>query len=301
MNIKRVIPSGYCKGVVRAILLAKQSRKQYPDKKIYIAGQIVHNHFVSDALNNLDIITLDNRLSKDEWIDTLNPGVMIFSAHGISQDIKNHAKDKGFIVVDASCEDVLKTQNLIRKKLEENYIILYIGKNKHPEAEAVLSLSTKVHLITSKKDIDNIDQQQKYFVTNQTTMSIFEIKYLFDYIKLKCPKAVFARELCHATTSHQEAVLALSDCDLLYVVGDPTSNNSNKLKEIALENGIKKVRMIEMASQIKEEDLIGANNVYVTAGASTPPYLSNQVLQTLKKYASSGILEKPEIDLSKIL
>ena len=130
---------------------------------------------------------------------------------------------------------------------------------------------------------------------------MFEIRDIFQTIKDCFPQAIFEKELCHATTSRQEAILALTNCDLLYVVGDPGSNNSNKLAEIAKESGIPQVRMIETAAEIEECDLQHAQNVYVTAGASTPTYLSNQVLAVLKKYAAEGILEKPSIDFQKIL
>lgn len=303
MNVNRVTPSGYCKGVVRAIALAKKAKKDYPDKKIYIAGQIVHNHYVTDSLAALGIITLDKTYTKEEWIDRLSPGVMIFSAHGISEKIKEKAINKGFIVIDASCVDVIRTQDLVKEKLHNHYSILYIGKKGHPEAEAIQSLSEEIQLISNIKDIEHIeyDVLKKYFVTNQTTMSTFEIKNIFEAIQHKFKGAEFAEELCDATSTRQQAIISLKNCDLLYVVGDPVSNNSNKLAEIAKQVGIPMVRMIETAKEIREEDLREVENVYVTAGASTPTYLSMQVLRSLKNYAETGQLIIEEIDINKVV
>lgn len=299
MEIKRVIPSGYCKGVIRAIQMAKQARIDYPQEKIYVLGMIVHNHYVAEALEKLNIITLDAN-NKEEAINSIDNGVLIFSAHGIADKYKKMASDKGLIVIDASCVDVIATQNIVKKHLNEGYRVFYIGKKNHPEAEAVLSISSDIILINSEDDIpSNCDKA--IFVTNQTTMSIFEIANIFEAIKKKYPNALFEKEICKATTMRQEAVLKLKDCDLLIVVGDPKSNNSNKLKEIGLLSGIKKVIMIEEAMDLKLDDLKDCNHIYVTAGASTPTSLTNAVIETLKKFALNGELIKPDVNLDEIL
>lgn len=108
-------------------------------------------------------------------------------------------------------------------------------------------------------------------------------------------------EICNATSARQQATINLKDCDLLYIVGDPKSNNSNKLKEIAIKNGIPKVRLIGAAFEIEEEDLQDVENIYVTAGASTPTYLTNQVIETLNTYNETHELKKPDVDLSQII
>ncbi|MCR5299979.1 MAG: 4-hydroxy-3-methylbut-2-enyl diphosphate reductase [Erysipelotrichaceae bacterium] len=301
MEIKRVIPSGYCKGVVRAVMMAKQARKDHPGEKIYVLGRIVHNRYVAEALKLYDIETLEGPFSKEELLDQVDEGIIIFSAHGISSAIKQKALEKGLKVIDASCEDVIATQELIRKKLSEGFKVLYIGKKNHPEAEAVLSISKDIHPVYSSADIEKIAPEGKIFVTNQTTMSLFEVRDLFAAIAERFPEAEFEKEICSATTRRQQAVIDLKDADLLIVVGDPGSNNSNKLREIGLKNGVKEAFMIEDASQLEEAWLKGKEKIYVTAGASTPPYLTDQVIQTIKKYAETGILEKTTVEIGKIL
>ena len=302
MKIKKVIPSGYCKGVVRAINLVKETRIKNPNEKIYVLGMIVHNSYITKALAYHDIITLDDsKNTKEELIDQIDEGIIVFTAHGIADSLKDKVTKKGLRYVDASCTDVIKTKDIVKDKLHNGYEVLYIGKQNHPEAEAVLAESKHIHLITKIADIENLKHYEKVFVTNQTTMSILEIHKIFDKILEKFPNANMQPEICNATRTRQEAVINLDDCDLLYIVGDPKSNNSNKLKEIAIENGVDKVRLIEAALEIDEEDLQNVENIYVTAGASTPTYLTNQVIKTLEDFNETGILKKPDVDLSQII
>ena len=285
MEVKRVVPSGYCKGVVNAIKLAKQTRAENPDEKIYILGMLVHNSFVSDELASLGIITLDDSAAgKEELLDKVNEGIIIFTAHGISDRIKNKAAAKGLKYVDATCVDVLKTQNIIKEHLKEGYQIIYFGKKKHPEAEAVLSISDRIHLVTDEKDLEALDlKEDKLFLTNQTTMSYLELKDLIEKVKQIYPQTVVQQEICNATSSRQEAIAKLTDCDLLYVVGDSKSNNTNKLVDIARKQGIRKVLLIHSYKDIDRNDLADVEKVYVTAGASTPPLLIDEVISYLKE------------------
>ena len=284
MEVKRVVPSGYCKGVVNAIKLAKETRKQYPDEKIYILGMLVHNSFVSDELASLGIVTLDDSFkSKEELLDEVNDGIIIFTAHGISQAIKDKAKAKGLRYVDATCVDVLKTQNIIKERLAEGYEIIYFGKRKHPEAEAVLSISDRIHLVSNRDDIEDLDlKDRKLFLTNQTTMSYLELKDLIDKVLELYPDTIVQKEICNATSSRQEAISKLVDCDLLSVVGDSKSNNTNKLVDIGKKQGIRKVLLIHSYKDIDKNDLRDVEKVYVTAGASTPPLLIDEVITYLK-------------------
>lgn len=287
MNIKRVIPSGFCKGVVNAINIVKRTKEDNPNEDIYILGMIVHNSFVNNQMKELGVITLDDSIkSKEELIDEIDHGIVIFTAHGISDQIKNKVIDKGLRYVDASCEDVLKTKNIILDYLSNDYDVIYFGKKNHPEASAILSISNKIHLVTNSLDIDNLNiDNSKILVTSQTTMSLIDLKDLIINIKKKYPNVLVIDEICHATSSRQEAILDLKDCDLLYVVGDIKSNNTNKLVDVAKNNGINKVFLINDYKDIKLKDLEGLSNVYVTAGASTPIELINEVINYLKSIA----------------
>lgn len=288
MEIKKVVPSGYCKGVVNAIKLAKETRLNNPDDKIYVLGMLVHNSFVSKELEELGIITLDDtNTSKQELLDTINEGIVIFTAHGIAESIKQKAIDKGLRYVDASCVDVLKTQNIIKEYISNGYDVIYFGKAKHPEAEAVISISDKIHLITNMDELNNLNlSNNKVFLTNQTTMSYMELADLIDRAKVLYPNIIIEKEICNATSSRQLAISNLADCDLLYVVGDNKSNNTNKLVDIALKQGIKKVLLIQNFKDIDTSDLNGVNKIYVTAGASTPPALIDEVINYLRSILS---------------
>lgn len=284
MEIKKVIPSGYCKGVVNAIKLAKQTRIDNPNDNIYILGMLVHNSYVSQELEQLGIITLDDsKKSKLQLLDEINEGIVIFTAHGISNNVKQKAIDKGFKYVDASCVDVLKTQNIIKEYIDKGYDVIYFGKEKHPEAEAVISISSHIHLVTNIDQLLSLNlKNDKIFLTNQTTMSYLELTSLIDKAKQLYPNIIVQEEICNATSSRQLAITNLSDCDLLYVVGDIKSNNTNKLVDIGKKQGIKKVLLIQNFNDINANDLKDVNKIYVTAGASTPPVLIDEVISYLR-------------------
>jgi len=281
MEIITVNPRGFCKGVVKAIMIAKETAKQYPDKKITILGELVHNRYVVDALKDFRIRTVESKgNTRFDLLDQVDEGVVIFSAHGISANVIEKAKQKGLITVDASCEDVISTQNLIQTYLDQAYTILYIGQENHPEAEAICDIDrNNIHFI---KDLSSINElsinSDKIFVTNQTTMSILEIKELLDLIKEKYPHAIISDEICNATRTRQEAILKLDNIDCLIVIGDPKSNNTRMLARIGTNKGIKNVYQVETVIALFEKDLKQFNRIAITAGASTPSYLVNQVI-----------------------
>ena len=284
MKVNRVIPSGYCKGVVNAIRIAKQTKLDNQDKNVYILGMLVHNSFVSKELSDLGIITLDDTYkTKEELLDEIDDGIVIFTAHGIADYIKQKAIDKGLEYVDATCVDVLKTQNIIKEYLAKGYDVIYFGKKNHPEANAVLSISDNIHLITDEDDLNDLNiKNNNIFLTNQTTMSFLELDKLIKLTKEKYPQVLIHPEICNATSSRQLAISNLENCDLLYVVGDKKSNNTNKLVEIGKSQGIKKVILIHNYLEISNDDLKDVENIYVTAGASTPPNLIDEVIDYLR-------------------
>ena len=283
-----MIPSGFCKGVVNAINIARKTRKDNPGKDIYVLGMLVHNDHVTRELEKDGIITLDDSVkTKSELLDDIDEGIVIFTAHGISDEIKKKAMDKGLECVDATCTDVLKTQNIIREHIDEGYDVLYFGKNNHPEAQAILAISDRIHLLTSEKDIESLDlDNPKLFLTNQTTMSFLQLKDLIERVRKKYPDVIVQEEICNATSARQMAIHELTDCDLLYVVGDRKSNNSNMLVETALKHGIKKALLIQSYTDIDDDDLAGVNKVCVSAGASTPPGLIDEVMNYLSAKTS---------------
>ncbi|WP_295562189.1 4-hydroxy-3-methylbut-2-enyl diphosphate reductase, partial [uncultured Holdemanella sp.] len=274
-NIITVKPQGYCGGVLKAIETAKNTRIQYPNKKITILGNLVHNQYVKKALQYYSIDTIEDKTkTRYELLDEINEGIVIFTAHGVSPKVYKKAKDKGLILIDASCPFVLQTQKIVKKYLDEDYTIFYIGKNKHPEAESIYTMSDHVYLIEPHKDIPKINTS-KIFVTNQTTMSIYELKDTFEKIKSLYPFAIFHDEICNATRVRQQAILNLKNVDCLIVVGDPTSNNSQKLVDIGKKAGIQDIFSIQTVEDIDKKDFVKYSTIAITSGASTPTYLTN--------------------------
>ncbi|OUQ78305.1 4-hydroxy-3-methylbut-2-enyl diphosphate reductase [Massilimicrobiota sp. An105] len=302
MQVKAITPRGYCKGVVRAIEIAKNAQNE--QQPIYILGMIVHNQYIVDALKERGIQTIDiPGQTRLELLDQIQHGTVIVTAHGASDQVFQKAKNKGLNVIDASCLDVIKTHDLIKKKLNEGYDILYIGKKGHPEAEGAISIDEKrVHLITSKNDIQMMDPNKHYVMTNQTTMSLYDVYDLCEYAKTILPHVTIEKETCTATKIRQEAIKNMEeDIDIVFIVGDPHSNNTQKLASIASEK--KEVHMIESLDDLNINWLKGKKKAAVSSGASTPTYLTNQVIEFLHQFNENDpqTFFKQPIDLTKIL
>lgn len=298
MEIIKVVPRGYCKGVVRAINIAKETANKYPNTPIYILGMLVHNKYVIEALKKHHITTIDDPLkNREELLDEIDEGIVIFTAHGVHPKVKEKAIQKGLTCIDASCLDVLKTQQIVLEYLKNGYEILYIGKKNHPEASAVCDHNPHVHLIENFDDLKLLPAYDKVFVTNQTTMSYHDVENLFHAIQKQYPHVIISDEICSATRSRQEAITNIENVDALIVVGDKTSNNSNRLAEIGKANGIDKVYLIDDVNDLDIASLLTLNRVAISAGASTPTYLVNQVIEALEKQE----ITKQVIDISKIL
>lgn len=302
MEVKAIVPRGYCKGVVRAINIAKKASQEY--KNVYILGMIVHNQYIVNALESMGVHTLDHKgKTRLELLDEIDQGTVIITAHGASDQVFQKAKDKGLNVIDASCLDVIKTHDLIKERLNEGYDILYIGKKGHPEAEGAISIDeNKIHLISYQDDIDHIDKKKHYVITNQTTMSLYDVYDLCEYAKKVLPHVEIAKETCTATKIRQEAIENIeNDVDIVFIVGDPHSNNTQKLASIAKKN--KEVYMIESLQDLNIDCLKGKSKAAVSSGASTPTYLTNQVIDFLKQFDENNpqTFIKPVINKSKIL
>ncbi len=291
MEIIKVIPRGYCQGVVRAIRIARETAEQYSDQPVYMLGMIVHNRFVVDACEKLGIHCLEaNGTSRLKLLDQIDSGVVIFTAHGVSDAVVQKAKDKGLTIVDATCPDVEKTHTLIREHLRHGDV-LYIGKQNHPEAEGAIGIDPRVHLISKKEDLEHCRNLHHVLITNQTTLSLLDNEELIQECLKQYPDAIVQAEICNATTMRQKAVMNLKNIDLLIVVGDPHSNNSNQLREIGKKAGIPAALLIETAQDLKEEQLAGKARIAVTSGSSTPTSLTNTVIKTLETYAATGRFE----------
>lgn len=287
MEVVRISPRGYCYGVVDAMVLAMQTAKNLDlPRPVYILGMIVHNSHVTDSFEKEGVITLDgeNRL---EILDQVEKGTVIFTAHGVSPEVRRKARAKGLTVVDATCPDVTKTHDLIREKTAEGYQIIYIGKKSHPEPEGAIGIAPEsVHLIESEDEIDKLNlQTDRIIITNQTTMSQWDIRHIISRLIQRYPTAEIHNEICLATQVRQEAVAEQAkETDVVIVVGDPRSNNSNRLVQVSEEIAGVKAYRISDVTEIQNDWLKDKKKVGVTSGASTPTPITKEVIQYLEQY-----------------
>ncbi|MEI5988546.1 4-hydroxy-3-methylbut-2-enyl diphosphate reductase [Enterococcus termitis] len=317
MKIVNISPRGYCYGVVDAMVIARNaSLDENLPRPIYILGMIVHNKHVTDAFESIGIHTLDGA-NREDILSQVDQGTVIFTAHGTSPKVKELAVQKGLTVIDATCPDVMITHELIAEKVAKGYEIIYIGKKNHPEPEGAIGVSPDhVHLVSNESDISALAlTAEAIFVTNQTTMSQWDVSDLMDLIKAKYPHVHIHKDICKATQVRQEAVVEQAQgCDLTIVVGDPKSNNSNRLAQVSIEQAGVPAHRISDISQIDPQWLLNVKQVAVTAGASTPTQIVREVIEYLKLFdpndptthkkksitTADAILPRPRIkDLTK--
>ncbi|KMK93837.1 4-hydroxy-3-methylbut-2-enyl diphosphate reductase [Rossellomorea marisflavi] len=287
MDIIKITPRGYCYGVVDAMVIARNAAldKSLP-RPIYILGMIVHNKHVTDAFEEEGIITLDGH-NRKEIIDQVNEGTVIFTAHGVSPEVKEIAKNKGLVTLDATCPDVTKTHDLIREKEAEGYDVIYIGKKGHPEPEGAVGVAPDiVHLVETAEDVEKLTiDNEKIIVTNQTTMSQWDVLDTMEKVREMYPHVELHKEICLATQVRQEAVAEQAGAaDVLIVVGDPKSNNSNRLAQVSKEIAGTPAYRISDISELELEWLKDAKVAAVTAGASTPTPIVKEVIRFLEAY-----------------
>ncbi len=307
MKVVRISPRGYCYGVVDAMVLARQAAKDPSlPRPIYILGMIVHNKHVTDAFEEEGIITLDGK-SRLDIIRNIESGTVIYTAHGVSPEVRRIAHEKGLIEIDATCPDVTKTHDLIREKEKEGYVVIYIGKKGHPEPEGAIGIAPHaVHLIENTQDIANLTiENAKILITNQTTMSQWDVAEIIKQLLKKYPNAEVHKEICLATQVRQEAVAEQAkECDLVLVVGDPKSNNSNRLAQVSQEIAGTPAYRIADVTEIELDWLKDVNIVGITSGASTPTPITKEVISFIEQYDDkdpSTWEKERKVSLSKIL
>ncbi len=290
MEVLKVHPRGYCYGVVDAITMAKRIAKD-PNvpRPIYILGQIVHNRHTVLELEEYGIQTLDGGLRLDLLEQVPDGATVIFTAHGISPAVKAKAAQRGLNFYDATCPDVTKTHILIREKIQEGYSIIYIGTKGHPEPEGAMGEAPqgRVALVTNVADIEQLtfSDQEPLAIVTQTTLSQWDTKSVINALLAKYPHAEVHNEICLATQLRQEAAVKVSDqVDMVVVVGDRRSNNSNRLVEVVEKIGGKPSVRVESVEDLRPEWFDGITKVAVTAGSSTPSHITRQVVQQLEEW-----------------
>lgn len=286
MKIILLEPYGYCAGVARAINIAKEAKQNNKNKEVVILGMLVHNQ---DALLELENEGIKTIYHKDknlmDLIDEVpQNSIVILTAHGHAKDIEIKLNKLGIEFIDATCPFVTSSFKLIKSATENNHDVLYIGKANHPESNAALSLSNKVHLLDVSNPVFNCEDKSP-FVINQTTFSKQEVSKITDQIISKYNTATIHPGTCDASTRRQNALLSLpKDVELIYIVGGTNSNNTRTLAKIAEENyPLAKVLTIQNASNINKKDLLGLNCVAISSGASTPKHISEEIKLTIEQ------------------
>ena len=285
MKVSLIKPQGFCSGVLKAVSIAKQAKKDNPDRKVYILGMLAHNKTLTDDLAKEGLITLDD---KDEFaaIDSLNQGdVLIFTAHGHGDQIEEKAKSRGLIIYDATCFKVKSNLEKIKKEIAAGHQVIYIGQKGHKETNAALSISNNVSLYDTQLLINYyLITDEKPYVINQTTLNYNSLNLYYSDILNHIPGARIENEICAATRLRQEAVTKIDrDTDLIIVVGHQKSSNSNKLFEIAKShypNSL--VIMVNDLSELKDSSNIeNKKKAAVISGASTPQYVVDEIYNYL--------------------
>jgi 4-hydroxy-3-methylbut-2-enyl diphosphate reductase len=284
METKILKPYGYCLGVVKAIQLSKKVKENYPNNDIYIFGHLVHNELVTKELEKLGIKSLDikdpfkvlNSFKKDD--------IVIFTAHGHDEKYETVLKEKGIQFFDATCSKVKDNEKLIRENLDAG--VIYIGVKGHEETNAALSISNSIVLYDIKDGIDfNKLNVSSPLIVNQTTLSLLEIKDIYEDIKNHLPNARFQDEICNATRMRQVNLINDNNhYDLIVIVGSETSSNTNKLylmgKASHPNSLVVKVNDVE---KLKKYDLSSCHSALVGSGTSTPLKVIEEVIKYLEE------------------
>ncbi len=283
-------PRGFCAGVDRAISIVERALEEY-GAPIYVRHEVVHNKFVVDDLRNKGAIFIE------ELSDVPEGSTLIYSAHGVSLAVQEEAVRRGFRIFDATCPLVTKVHKQVQRLNEDGYQIIMIGHKGHPEVEGTMGQVREggMLLVEVVEDVAKlvVDDVEKLAHVSQTTLSVDETFDIIEALKARFPhiKSPNKEDICYATTNRQEAVKKLAaDCDIVIVVGSPNSSNSNRLREVAALRGVD-AYMVDNASFLQEEWFTGKNHVGVTAGASAPELLVQEVIAQIQAWGHGSIEE----------
>ncbi len=294
MEIILANPRGFCAGVDRAISIVNRALDLF-DSPIYVRHEVVHNKFVVDGLKERGAIFVD------ELNEIPDDSTVIFSAHGVSKAVRNEAKTRGLTIFDATCPLVTKVHMEVSRTSRKNLECILIGHVGHPEVEGTMgqydSKEGGIYLVESTRDVEKltVKNPDKLYFCSQTTLSVDDTSDVIDALKVKFPNIEGPRkdDICYATQNRQDAVRSIaSQVDLVLVVGAKNSSNSNRLREVAEKLGTT-AYLIDTADNIEENWLISVNKIGVTAGASAPAVLVNQVLERLKSLGAHEVTEFP--------
>ncbi|EXU75876.1 4-hydroxy-3-methylbut-2-enyl diphosphate reductase [Erwinia mallotivora] len=293
MQILLANPRGFCAGVDRAISIVERALEMY-GAPIYVRHEVVHNRYVVNSLRERGAVFIE------DIAEVPDSSILIFSAHGVSQAVRAEARARDLTMLfDATCPLVTKVHMEVARASRKGTEAILIGHAGHPEVEGTMGQYSNpkggMYLVESPADVDKLqvrDEDNLCFMT-QTTLSVDDTSEVIDALRQRFPKIIGPRkdDICYATTNRQEAVRTLAkDADVVLVVGSRNSSNSNRLAELAQRAG-KLAKLIDSADDIQEEWIKGVNCVGVTAGASAPDVLVQEVIQRLRELGGEVAIE----------
>ena len=296
-------PRGFCAGVDRAIDIVEHALEKF-GAPIYVRHEIVHNtHVVAD-------LRARGAIFIEDLNDVPPDSTLVFSAHGVPKEVEHEAARRGFKVFDATCPLVTKVHVEVAKLHKEGYEFIMIGHKGHPEVEGTMGqLPSGIHLVEDAEDVLTVSPQQttKLAVVTQTTLSVDDAADIMAAVKARFPmvREPKQQDICYATQNRQDAIKLLSpQVDVVIVVGSPTSSNSNRLRDVAAKYGTPSY-MVDHADELQPEWLQGKSRIGLTAGASAPDILVQQVITRLREMGAvsvrtlAGIQETVKFPLPK--
>jgi 4-hydroxy-3-methylbut-2-en-1-yl diphosphate reductase len=289
MEVLLAKPRGFCAGVDRAIEIVERALALH-GAPIYVRHEVVHNKYVVDDLRCKGAVFV-------EQLDEVPAGAtVVFSAHGVSQAVRREAQARGLRVFDATCPLVTKVHVEVARTAESGREIVMIGHAGHPEVEGTMGqVQSGIHLVETVADVAKLqvrDPGNVAYVT-QTTLSVDDARAIVDALRVRFPAIVAPKkdDICYATQNRQDAVKRLAHvCDVVIVVGSPNSSNSNRLREVAINQGIP-AYMVDQAGDLDPRWIEGKKRIGVTAGASAPEVLVDQLLERLQSLGATRIVE----------
>jgi 4-hydroxy-3-methylbut-2-enyl diphosphate reductase len=286
MDVLLANPRGFCAGVERAIEIVERALEQY-GPPIYVRHEIVHNKYVVDHLRAKGAVFVE------ELDDVPAGATVIFSAHGVAKAVQAEAEHRGLKVFDATCPLVTKVHVEVAKMLREGYEIVMIGHRGHPEAEGTMGQATHgMHLVETVDDVATLHPaSDRLAYVTQTTLSVDDAALIVAALKQRFPaiRGPKRDDICYATQNRQDAVKFMApQCDVVIVVGSPNSSNSNRLREVADNIGVD-AYMVDRAADLKPEWIAGKRRVGITAGASAPEVLVNELIARLKELGAASV------------
>ena len=298
-------PRGFCAGVDRAINIVNEALIRF-GAPIYVRHEIVHNAYVVNELREKGAVFVD------ELHDVPKGGIVVFSAHGVSQEVRRDAEARGLQVYDATCPLVTKVHLEVVKMCKDGFTVLMIGHAGHPEVEGTMGqVKEGVFLIEKVGDVGSLPfpPDEKIAFVTQTTLSVDETKEIVDALTMKFPNIVQPRkqDICYATQNRQDAVKFMApQVEVVIVVGSATSSNSNRLRELSEKLGVPSY-MVDAPEQLKPEWFAGKKRVGLTAGASAPESLAQSIVSRIQEFgprqvrALNGVIEEVTFSLPKNL